>query len=270
MPLVQAYLCPRTATFHLEKDAYIQHLKVLARKSLDQKNSAKLKAQLLSKFTELRKTARGLSDVSSWLQGNMETILAMNKFTNGFGDRVRGKPVLSSFDFSRVKYSETCSNTHAKPFHGETNWGWNPDKHRGYPGITGDVNYTLSGDFEFNRILEHALGLRMGSGGGGGNNQYHYDFTMFAEDWPFIGVKILYDARRKTLSDDHKRILQYAFPRCDIDAFVAMRSTGLLPEAQEAFTDYMFQFVDACGTRILPDVILPENVSFDATTEPHA
>lgn len=244
MPLVQAYLCPRTDKFFLKKEDYIEHLRGIARESLDKKYHARSVAAVDAKLSTIRKTARSFQDVSAFIEANLENIMAYAKLTEWNWREPEQTPFLNEISFTSLRHSEDCSNTHCRPRNGETNFGCKPDKHRGYPGVTGDIRYQAKARFSVSSVLTKALNISTGSGGGRGENGYQYGFTMFAEDWPFVGARILHMAGRKNLTEDHKRILKYAFPGIPIVAYEGMLHAGVLPESINEFTEFMFQFVD--------------------------
>lgn len=90
-------------------------------------------------------------------------------------------------------YVQNVSNTHRCPDNGVTNFSWNADRPRGYPGWAGTMHGKLHRakrnlhEYPYSLGL-NLVGLKTGSGGGG-NESWTYDVSIFLDDWP--GLKPL-------------------------------------------------------------------------------
>lgn len=260
MPLVQAYLCPRTDKFFLKKDDYVSHLKTLARESLDKKYHQKRLSEFHVEFDNIRKRVRSFNELSEILELNIKLMYDYAITKGGLFRPPPVCPALNNICIYNVSDNLKCSNTHSKPLNGVTNFGYKESLQKGYPGVQAEIKYNLSKDMRINDIFSKALGLCTGSGGGRGIDSYEYELTMFAEDWPFVAVKLLHKTRDVGLTEDMKRVLTYAFPGITTDLYESLQKTGVLPENLPDFERWMYQFVEPKEAAQTEDLELPVDV----------
>jgi hypothetical protein len=74
MPIVSAYLCPRTDVLFKDKVSYVAHLREMARDSLIKKRIEREIVPLRDSFARLRLSAAKEEDIRSWLYKNQNEI----------------------------------------------------------------------------------------------------------------------------------------------------------------------------------------------------
>lgn len=266
MPIVQAYECPRSRKLFKDKAKYVRHLKILAYKNFkDCKEGARL-TLFKNKFEDARKTVRSFAELALWIEEHARDMnrLAV-KFGNIYPKFALEETPLSEVRFEGMQYSPSCSNERRAPRNGITNYKRTYELPYGYAGTTGLFKFNDVGNLGLADVLQKLWPIHFG-GGGARTGGYHYECTMFAEDWPFIGcmhLRVCY-AESKPVDEDQCRILRYAFPGISEEHYVSLHCSGLLPTDAREFADFMFQYVEVCpanAVREIPE--LPTNVAFD-------
>lgn len=261
MPIVQAYMCPRTKTLFLEKSTYVEYLKECARENLKGRRRERSIAEAMTKFDHMRKSVRSFEELGTWLQSNAALI---RKFILDKGvhhsQEPSARPRISNVRFELIQHKEDCKASRA-PLMGWENPAIPPSIARGYPGAKAKLLYDIRGSLNLYDFLTNAIGVHVGSGGGSSSAGYCSSVDMYAEDWPFLGAEFLYWARNDELDDRYLRIVKHAFPGIEVDSFCQLRSAGLLPEDEAEFIDMMFSFVeprqDQLQVQLPYDVELP-------------
>lgn len=270
MPIVQAYQCPRTKKLFVDKAKYVSHLKVVA---LDifcsEKNPPRL-AILQRKFDEMRKTARSFDDISKWVENHPRYIQHIAMRLRNLTTKPSKKPiVLHSVRWTNIQFLPYIQADSMKPKHGVYFHRNDPGSRAAYPGIKGDFHFISPSSLSLNYVLSQMACFHTGSGGSDAEGDASYSFTMFAEDWPFIGAQALFEAAGRKNRDTHLRVLQYAFPGITQDQYLMLHSAGLLPETLDEFTTFMFQYVsEVPKVTHVPTVAMPDDIaaSLDMTS----
>lgn len=235
MPRFLAYICPRTDRLFKEKDAYIAHLRMLARASLQEKRIARESRGLQSDFVRLRESATGPLDIVEWLFNNSEEIMRV-AFTI--------KPALASNMRKITAQSKVreinCGNlnmSHAALGHQVDVDIVVPFISRyGEPSlIAGSVAFQpcIKGRIAFLEAVDTFLFQMPGikSNFIGKNELWLY---LYAEDWQFVAKKALYEmrAREGDIEKDYslERIISRRFPSVTFESYRALCVSGLLEE----------------------------------------
>lgn len=265
MPVVQAYLCPRTNALFLQKADYVEHLKALARESLKEKRAERKVIRLKTAFAEMRKTVRSFEELGDWLKSNMKLLYEYSTTIPFMPKPVKPRkatPRLKQIYFANLAFQDKCLDTSGHPEHGVRYLNGSRFLTR-YPGVKGQFSFTTTGDFSLHHVVDAAIYLFSDAGGGGHKGQYAFSFTMFAEDWPFIGVYFLHAARESELTEDLQRVIQYCFPGITIESYTRFKDAGLLPEDLPGFSDFMFSYVSALSNPHSKYVQIPSDLALD-------
>lgn len=136
--------------------------------------------------------------VLPWFNNNQQTIMDavnagcrsnMHSFNAEYVDNDR----YTKLDMN-VQFTPFCSNTHACPENGVSNWSSDPTLPRHYKGwigrLTGSMvdnkinksRYPLSAAFDL-------VGIKTG-GGGGSSTRFGYSVTLFLDDWPGLQKQV--------------------------------------------------------------------------------
>lgn len=191
--LVKAYLCPFTNSVYSEKKKYIKHLQDY-RENVIRTNI--LWNNMNNKLEDLYNQSSWES-VISWIENNSRFFLErviLSKQLNPKKIKNRAKFKIK-ITYLNIRYSSKISNTHSSPRGMPTNWRQTDDLPKGYPGWSGQIEFTTSSDVSsiFMSDLFDDTGINTGSGGGTGNNRYGYSIKFFEADWPGIEKKRLLD-----------------------------------------------------------------------------
>ena len=190
---VKAYMCPFTNRVYVEKQKYINHLRDYRDNVIHSKISWN---NMNKKITELN-NQMSWESVIAWIENNSRFFLErviVNKQLNSKKMKFRSKFKLK-VTYLDIRYSTMVSNTHNAPRNMPTNWWGKDDIPRGYPGWTGQIEFTISNDLSSvsGSDLFENTGIHTGTGGSGGNNKYGYSVNFFEADWPGIEKKRLID-----------------------------------------------------------------------------
>lgn len=274
MPLIQAFQCPRTQEIFSDKDEYLAHLKALALTSLRSDNAHPRLKIIKSKFDDMRQTVTTYSHISKWLAKHVKILTDLAVYQNQLSPKEAVlKPVILDVKFDYVGHQWHCSNQTISPKNGVKNYLRDNDKPFSYPGKTGDIKISANAgigldltlaDFAYIFIKKSEAVFNKSNG----VITYDSSFTMFAEDWPFIGADYLYAHRHNNLTDEHLRILSYAFPGITIDDYVNFNGAGLFPEDKGEFCQFMMQYTKPKLTPSAPSFLtsaitpeLPDDVT---------
>jgi hypothetical protein len=195
MPIIQAWKCPRTGLLFEHTDEYLNHLRVLAAASLEQKRAAKIRAARTAWFTNMREQITNFDEFKQFLFDNWEYFCrnahdhdwVTNKKQFNYDEWRRPAEITLSL----LRYSQHRSNSHGCPIGGVTNWGGDkPGAPRGYPGWHAqlEIKFTPPANKNQNRttlLSNYFSGSSIHCGSGsGGTNCVTQEVTFWASDWP--------------------------------------------------------------------------------------
>lgn len=240
------YTCPRTHYEFDDKEEYVEHLRVQAREAFRDEEQHPRLARLQCKFDELRTSARSFDDIRQWLEAHARWLDdLMNRYYNLNIFRFDQAPVISEMVFSVQNYTSISNQQGLSPIRGVPNFYNEPDKPTSYPGVTGKLQY----DMNRTNYLWPILSGRASIHTQGASHSYSTDinsayFTMFGEDWPFVGARLLFDTRHTDLTEEYLRIIRYAFPAMSEEEYLTLHSAGLLPDTEEEFATFILSYTD--------------------------
>lgn len=181
----QAYRCPFTDVVFATEKEYLSHLKRTRNtihENIQHKNRGKILQDLWRQPT--------FTDIIAWIESHQKFIYHNAMANIAWRSNKKAKDS-SSFKF-RISYlnlrrSESCSNSHAAPHDGYTNWGGDRKLARGYPGWTGRIEFEVDSkiDISASDIVAN-LRIHTGTGGSTDSRNYGYAVTFFDSDWPML------------------------------------------------------------------------------------
>jgi len=182
-----AYSCPWTKRVFRNKRDYVAHLRHLRRTRMHANIARKQHDLLLEDLTK----QSSFEDVIRWINLHPDfmwrTVSITEPMPLGFGIKIT---------YLGLNYNTEVSNSHRAPRGGVTNWRRNEkdkdgnDKPKGYPGWSGNIEFTMTGEkssvhFWASDLLSR-LGIHTGTGGGISNGRYGYSCIVWADDWPAL------------------------------------------------------------------------------------
>lgn len=203
MAIIQAWKCLKTGKLFESERAYKKHrrqLAVLARNLLMNKRSLRNYEHDLQELVEVERSLSMLMDAFIAKQGKFwARAKQLNNWIYGRKD-FEEWPELVEVNFRNITYRDRVSNSHSRPVGGVTNWSGDPNKPRGYPGWTGNIDFKYrylkkaSGYYPGGALFA-AINVHTGTGGGGGHiddptskdhiiQSYSYGVEIFAHDHP--------------------------------------------------------------------------------------
>lgn len=237
MPLVLAYLCPRTDVFFRSKENYITHLKKLARESLLKKRVRREIVPLAESFAELRLSASGEDDIQAWFYTNQLEIkrLALLNSPERY-DAVKVEALRA--DIKPIARCIIDMNSSGKQVQVESK------VMRPIGEFTGDLiigairlEFDKSSAFlimavDILKMLPGVMATRTTKGLG---------LHLYAEDWSFIAQKALYGYRdvmgdESDLDGDSDslyslaRVIERRYPSLTFEKYKTMCRSGLVGE----------------------------------------
>ena len=192
MAKITAWKCDTTGKiFEYEKD-YTKHLRQMA----SQRRIERIRNNRLLEFQTLINTLYDLpafEDIAQWLIDNQDMLYEYAVF-KGFSwcrNELRGDRI-TKFEFLKMRYNKSWSNSHSAPKGFPTNCGGNKGLHvpRGYPGWNGRISFTNEKrGWHFKEAIQN-IGIHSGSGGSG-----EFDCTIWAGDFrklaePYVLAKL--------------------------------------------------------------------------------
>lgn len=212
MPLIEAWECPKTGKLFrgTERDKYLAHLKLYARRSLDKRNVAREQARFWATVEEFQAGVQTFEDIAAWMVAHPEVLFSQYRDDERFDRKGNRKP-MTEFQWARfegMRWDECCSNSHCAPRGKLQNWGGRNDQRgvpRGYPGWTGTFRFAAKHwPFIGNGDAMEKVGVHTGSGGSGGPKSdgytvYQHHTTVFAEEFP--NMKFWQDLNRPAIGD---------------------------------------------------------------------
>ena len=204
MPKVVVWKCPHTGKLFEDPKKYRSHLARLAGQRREQRKQDLFKLAKQQKWNEICNIEMSVTDLEKFIIDNQELFwrdaIEDNPYEwKDLGKKVGGVvmpiPRLIRFKQFTLKWSDKTSNTHYCPKNGVTNWRWEEDKPRGYPGWHGSFEWEcewpkeLGGRYQPGDLFDGKdCRIHTGSGGGGGMKDnimsHRYEITIFADDWP--------------------------------------------------------------------------------------
>ena len=208
MAVIQVWKCLRTGKLFESKAAYKKHRKALLPEVKQELNTARQLRKFAPIWQEISSVEQDVHQFLAVVVENQAVFWAQARATNrheflGYSRKlvVLPDPIVVKLEATHAQWRDSCSNTHAAPAGGVTNWGGAADKPRGYPGIVGSITLVVSVPAEFashyhaTTIFKTAK-IHTGSGGGGGYGpdnrdpdrsgnvlqSYTYGFTIFAHE----------------------------------------------------------------------------------------
>jgi hypothetical protein len=190
MPLVQAWQCPKTNKLFVCKDLYQQHLKILARESLDRKRIKRIDDEYHAVFKQMREDIRSIAELEQYIITNWELFCRnahrKNKYSESFNYDNWVKIEVIYID---VKWNDRISNTHSWPLNGGVmaRRSVTQDCPSSYPGWSGKmrVGYSSTKKGKDTGLIDdffYQTGL-FGGTGGGSDTGFSQQLRLFAADW---------------------------------------------------------------------------------------
>lgn len=245
MAIIQAYQCDKTKRLFSAKDKYLEHLRTLARTELRTNKAHPRMAILKRRFEVLRKTARSFNDVERWLENNVRILEHLSiRFQKKSAKAPADPTFIEKVCFYQVDHVPYCATVRGYPIHGIPEAPEKSGKEKAYPGARGDFCFTATNNVHVHKVLKEMAACHFGGGYNNGN-YYSYAFTMFGEDWPFVGARCLFDNRHSSkIREGDVRILQYAFPGMTLRTYEQLHSAGLLPDSLDEFNAFIFKYTE--------------------------
>jgi hypothetical protein len=182
MPKVTAWQCPHTEKLFLHESDYRTHLNKLARKRIQERREAAIRAAFDQTIRDFQMSCFSFSDIWRWVEQNSHVIYSRKPKDE--------RPRIVRIEFDDMRWSPSCSNTHNAPHGKPTNWHCEPNIPRGYPGWKGRVRYLIEKNVNgFHSEPLKRIGIHTGSGGSGNGLNYSYEVTIFAEEFENIAFK---------------------------------------------------------------------------------
>lgn len=128
------------------------------------------------------KLCSSFSAIEEWFVANGEQIIKKCIKDRHYGPRWKAGDGILSMKFTRMTWSENCSNTHSSPPGKPTNWHCDKNLSLGYPGWTGYVQVQMSEKLTFGSDVFDGTIIHTGCGNGHGNGLSEYQVTIFAEE----------------------------------------------------------------------------------------
>jgi hypothetical protein len=205
MPIIQAYECPKTKKLFKSKAQYKEHLKNLARKSLDKKCRQKIIDSRLAVFKTMRETCGTAEKIEQFIKDNIAVFWENACHNSAFHKDDKMPEDFECLEFKiQASYRDNVSNSHRCPMNGGvTNWHRKDGLPLGYSGFHGRVRFKFSHQAPgFSNDMWDKTGLDTGSGGGGLTNGT-YEIYMFEADWPALQQRIE-EAKRERMVNQIK------------------------------------------------------------------
>lgn len=192
-----AYLSPFDGKVFGHKDKYVEHLRTVR----DRIHTNIHKKNKVARMRKLWKSAASFQDIIDWVANNQEFFYKEFLAAAWHVKNPEKYPydpdqfgiIISSL---KLEYKDWCSNSHAAPHNGKTNWSGRDTLKdgspapRGYPGWYGRIEFQLKKPkkeiVRFESDTFKALRIHTGSGGSGNGIKYGYDVTFFDADWPAL------------------------------------------------------------------------------------
>lgn len=183
MPLISVWKCPRTGTLFETKRRYLNHLKKMARESLDGKYRTRRIDAFYKSTAEFRLRACTEEDIIQWFHDNWLEVTWMCWHRERLS-RYKGQ----EFDPSKTaKLLEVKFNLSPTPDMSDS-WQKRAAGHEPKPGFVGRVNFTLNdikGGYSYGSdLLDVTRCIYPGGGNGGKNSQY--TVSLSSADWPYL------------------------------------------------------------------------------------
>lgn len=174
--------CPDTGTlFEHDKEYRAFRRQILAEKKA-QLRQDKSDQEVMKFILDFQETCATFEELEAWMIQNTNKLLTHSCVNSKYFQ-------LQHVQFINMKFSETCSNSHAAPKGGVTNWYRDKDLPMSYPGCVGSMKFTAQKwqtDIAFKMFS--LLNLHTGTGGArDGHSQYNV--TIFQSDWPNLGFE---------------------------------------------------------------------------------
>lgn len=174
--------CPDTGTL-FESD---REYKTFRQRFLRQKKAlavqVKSDQQVETFIKDFQETCASFKELEEWLTepNTVTTIMSHSRVES-----------IANFHFPQVeftlmRFSDSCSNSHSAPRGGETNWYRLKHKPQGYPGWQGRIRYTTSYEhMHLTSSIFRVISVNTGTGGAW-DSYSEYDVKLFQSDWPML------------------------------------------------------------------------------------
>ena len=200
MPKILVRKCPRTGKLFQSDAEYRKYIRALRKRTNITRATLRSRKLAISEVRDEIARLTSIDQIECYVtEAFSKIMIAYNGGRDPKVHAILNKVRIKDFKLD-VSFMERCSNTHAAPRDGKTNWGGlKEDLPRGYPGFGGNVSYKIINDPEeedigrlcmrHNDALKFA-GICTGGGGGRGEDSWGYGVTLFLSD--FEGLKKMY------------------------------------------------------------------------------
>jgi hypothetical protein len=202
MPKVTVRKCPITGKVFFGDDEYAEHIVALRKSRNDARILRRERALIRERVWYALSNISSPKVLAAYINDHFHDIMIAHNGARPCVVEVIREMKMKDFQFERLYFREHCSNSHAAPRDGVTNWSARDhDKPTGYPGFTGRVHYTVTGKpksgdkrlkipgssstvvIDVTEALKY-IGIRTGSGSTSSQTgKAAYDATMFLSDF---------------------------------------------------------------------------------------
>lgn len=246
MPLIEVYLCPRSDRLFRTKEDYVLHLKEMARQSLVDKRQQRATLLLTPALQQLQRSARSGDDIRNWFPANVALLVAASACA---------VPTKKVHPLDRSRLAITRFNVEVDHF----SFRVEPITH-GMMEFNASADLQLGHLFEKNNVFQIPCRYVTSFKSNGAKT---VDFTLDATLWPFLAAPALYQTHHASslgLStevcppDFVARCLTTSFPGMPLSTYEDLADAGLLPDTEEAFSAWLFQYIDPMGPAVQASV----------------
>ena len=227
MSKISVWKCDISGKLFEDQVKYSNHLRKLARHRLAQRKLTVVESEADIWWAAAYEQEMTVDEFKQFVIDNQIRFWAEGAKANRHAwDRV-GKngmpmPELLNFNEFSLRWNDNVSNSHSAPYNGVRCWSSHEAKDgrpRSYPGWYGRVSWNVKWPKEWDGFYPGSDLFKgqksrayTGSGGGGGmrynkehncnTQEFGYDFSMFAADWPGMNRHVEKAKMWKLLSDD--------------------------------------------------------------------
>lgn len=220
MSQILVWRCDNSGELFVTKDAYIKHLKKLAKTRREEKCQLKFTAQRDIFLNRMGQEVTTIQELINFIRTNWGWFYR-NGQQHSYHE-IDGDHNLIDLNIT-VNWRDCVSNSHSCPRNGVCNWGGKEffedrlPKPKGYPGWSGNIMFSIrkknaryvgQGSAYFKDTI-----INIGTGSGGGNigddsiQQYWYDIRLFANDFPAMALRHAKTITWQAISD--KKLIDF-------------------------------------------------------------
>jgi uncharacterized C2H2 Zn-finger protein len=229
MPRFYGYICPRTEALFKDKASYVSHLRELATESRRTKRVQREIDKLRASFDVMRLRATGVRDVTAWLQQKRAEIIRIACL------------IEPSFEDRRDAAARDRIQAVEAGVVGTESFGEQVQVDGVVTSLPGQTNFSLlAKDIRLNALVSTRTVFvemivevfRKIPGLTAQNLSQGILLRLFAEDWPYIAGRALYQYRDSMeivhIRCSAARIIERRYPAVSFDQYLALCENGLL------------------------------------------